>query len=135
MPPATGHTPLLLDTHTLFWVLEEPDSLSRRAYDYLHDPSREILVSAASAWEIGNKVRKGKWLKAAALEGEFVSRVTSAGYRLIDISAQEALFAARLAGSHKDPFDRILAAQALSLNIEILSIDPALDAFGVRRIW
>ena len=95
----------------------------------------EILVSAASAWEIATKVRKGKWPEAISLEANFTEAMSNAGFRLLHISVDDALRAGRLPGDHKDPWDRMIAAQALALDIPIVSIDSKLDAFGIRRIW
>lgn len=95
----------------------------------------EILVSAVSAWEIATKVRLGKLDPARRLEKAFVKNVTASGYQLLPISIEHALRAGRLTGSHKDPFDRMLAAQALQEDIPLISIDTKLDVFGVRREW
>jgi PIN domain nuclease of toxin-antitoxin system len=94
-----------------------------------------ILVSAASAWEIATKVRLGKLPGAEALERDFLEIVDEAGYTLLAIDAACALRASRLSGAHRDPFDRLLAAQALAGDIPVLGMDAKLDSFGVRRIW
>ena len=93
------------------------------------------MVSAASAWEIGTKVRIGKLPMATTLEEDFVAHIAQAGYALISIDTDIALRAARLPGEHRDPFDRIIAAHALAEDIPVISADPKLDLFGVRRIW
>jgi PIN domain nuclease of toxin-antitoxin system len=126
---------VLLDTHTLLWATIEPSSLSKRATVIIANPASEIYVSAASAWEIATKVRLGKLRGAEEFEREFLGDVDSAGYTLLPISAAHALRAGRLAGDHRDPFDRMIAAQALAEDIPILSIDPKLDSFGITRIW
>ena len=99
------------------------------------DQANSIVVSAASAWEIGTKVRLGKLPMAVSLEADFVAHIGQAGYALIPIDADIALRAARLPGEHRDPFDRIIAAHALAEDIPVISVDPKLDLFGVRRIW
>lgn len=86
-------------------------------------------------WEISTKVRLGKLPVAAALEGDLLRYIHEAGYTLLAISPADALRAGRLTGDHRDPFDRMLAAQALTLDIPILSIDRQLDTFGIRRLW
>jgi PIN domain nuclease of toxin-antitoxin system len=126
---------VLLDTHALLWAFVAPVSLSREASRILAGETDEILVSAASAWEIATKVRNGKLPEAIALELRFEEALTEVGYALLSIDAGIALRAARLPGQHRDPFDRILAAQALALDIPIVSKDPKLDQFGVRRLW
>ncbi len=126
---------LLLDTHTLIWATSSPESLSTAAASLISDEANEILISAASAWEIATKVRLGKLPEAARLEQNLLPLLDRAGYTLLPISVEDALRGGRLPGPHRDPFDRILAAQALTLNIPILSLDPQLDLFGTHRIW
>ena len=94
-----------------------------------------ILVSAASAWEIATKVRLGKLPGAESLEKDFLDVMEDAGYTLLSIDADSALRAGRLIGEHRDPFDRMIAAQSLAEDIPVLSTDSKLDLFGVRRIW
>lgn len=125
----------LLDTHTLLWANLSPSNLSRAAAEIINDEGNTIFVSAVSAWEIATKVRFGKLPEAEVMEREFMNDMKTAGYQLLPITVEEGLHAGRLAGDHRDPFDRMLAAQALSLDIPILSLDPKLDAFNVRRIW
>jgi len=95
----------------------------------------ELLISAASAWEIATKVRIGRFPEAETLERNLMEFATAAGYRFLAISFENALRSGRLAGNHADPFDRMMAAQALDLDIEIISNDTKLDQFGVRRVW
>ena len=126
---------LLLDTHTLLWAAFDDESLSPRARKMIQRRGSEVLVSAASAWEIANKYRLGRLNFARALVENFIERVTAAGYQLLPISAEHALRAGLLPGEHKDPFDRMLAAQAIHENIPLLSNDSQLDVFGIRREW
>jgi PIN domain nuclease of toxin-antitoxin system len=126
---------VLLDTHVVLWATLAPQTLSHTASKIISDESNTLLVSSMSAWEISNKVRIGKLPHAEALEFSFIEHMAEAGYTLIPLSAETALRAGRLLGDHKDPSDRMIAAQALALDIPIISIDPKLDAFGVRRIW
>jgi len=126
---------VLLDTHALLWAIIHPEFLSRRASSILTNNASSILASAASAWEIATKVRLGKLPGAEAFERDFFGVIDTIGYTLLSIDAETALRAGRLTAPHGDPFDRILAAQALALDIPILSKDPQLDLFGVRRIW
>ena len=125
----------LLDTHTLLWAVIHPEFLSRRASEIINDNANVILVSAASAWEIATKVRIGKLPGAEKLERDYMQVMEDAGYTLLSIDTGAALRAGRLVAEHRDPFDRMLAAQALALDIPILSPDPQLDKFVVRRIW
>jgi PIN domain nuclease of toxin-antitoxin system len=126
---------VLLDTHTLLWATLSPSFLSCKASTIIADEANVILVSAASAWEIATKVRLGKLPGAEALEREFLEVMDRAGYTLLAIDVASALRAGRLIAEHRDPFDRMLAAQALASDLPILSTDSRLDTFGVRRIW
>jgi PIN domain nuclease of toxin-antitoxin system len=126
---------LLLDTCTLVWALFSPDDLSQPSRALIAENSHSIYVSAASAWEIATKVRRGKFPQAEPLERRFLEVMDEAGYTLLSIDAAVALRAGRLSAEHRDPFDRIIAAQALSLDISVLSPDTKIDQFGVRRIW
>ena len=126
---------ILLDTCTLIWATLSSKAISAKARKLLADESNIILVSAASVWEIATKVRSGKMPEAEQLERNFLETMEIAGYTILSLDASSALRAARLPGLHRDPFDRILAAQALSLDIPVITPDPLFDQFGVRRIW
>ena len=126
---------VLLDTHSLIWAAIYPAKLSRKAASIIEDDSNVILVSAASAWEIATKVRLGRLAGAEHFELNFMDRVHAAGYSLRHISVEDGLRAGRLTGDHQDPFDRMIAAQALADDIPVISIDAKLDLFGIRRIW
>jgi PIN domain nuclease of toxin-antitoxin system len=126
---------VLIDTHALIWAGLEPTRLGKRAAAILADGSNEVFVSAVSAWEIATKVRLGKLPEAQRLEREFISSLESAGYTLLAITAAHALRAGRLDGDHRDPFDRMIAAQAIAEDIPVISGDTKLDSFGISRIW
>lgn len=126
---------VLLDTCTLIWATLSPSSLSREARETIADEANTILVSAVSAWEIATKVRLGKLPGAEKLERDYLDVIEDAGYTPLAIDTESALRAGRLVADHKDPFDRMIAAQAQRLDIPVLSPDPLLDQFGVRRIW
>ncbi len=126
---------VLLDTHVLLWSAFRPDLLSERAHQLLASDRNEILVSAASAWEIATKFRNGKLPDARDLVEEFVPRITQAGFLLLPISVEHALRAGRMPAEHRDPFDRMLAAQAIGEDLLLLSKDAQLDVFGVLREW
>jgi PIN domain nuclease of toxin-antitoxin system len=126
---------VLLDTHALLWATHFPDKLSRCAASVIANETSEILVSAASAWEIATKVRLGRMPEAAKFELNFLERVRDAGYSLLAVTVEDGLRAGRLIGEHQDPFDRMIAAQALADDIAVISADAKLDGFGVRRIW
>ena len=126
---------VLLDTHTLLWAILAPKALSQKAASLIQDPNITLLISAASAFEIATKVRKGKLPEAIELEARFTDAIEEAGYSMLPINASTALRAARLAGDHRDPFDRLIAAHSIELDIPIISADRQLDLFGIRRIW
>ena len=125
----------LLDTCTVIWATLSPQALSPRAQEAIANPANIVLVSAASAWEIATKVRIGKLPGAERLEHEYLQVMEDAGYTLLDIDSRVALRAGRLVSPHRDPFDRMLAAQAIQEDMPLISNDQQLDAFGVRRVW
>jgi PIN domain nuclease of toxin-antitoxin system len=109
--------------------------LSREALETISDEGNVILVSAASAWEIATKVRLGKLPGAEMLERDYLEVMEDAGYTMLDIDTESALRAGRMVAEHRDPFDRMIAAQAMGQDFPILSPDAQFDLFGVRRIW
>ena len=125
----------LFDTDGLLLAAIKPESLSRRAREFIANTANRLLVSAASAWEISTKVRTGQLAIASDLERNFLSRMQEAGYEVLPIEASVALRAGRMAGAHGDPFDRMIAAQALELDFPVIGSDAQLDSFGVQRIW
>jgi PIN domain nuclease of toxin-antitoxin system len=130
-----GRVNVLLDTHVLLWAILSPTSLTRKASKIIANPANAILVSAASAWEIATKVRLGRLPGAERLEAEFLEAMEGSGYELVPIHAEVALRAGRFRSEHRDPFDRVIAAQALQDDIPVLSSDEKLDTFLVQRIW
>ena len=126
---------VLLDTGTVIWATLSPSSLSPKVRNLIADPANEVLVSAASAWEISTKVRLGRLTGAEKLERDYLDVMDAAGYSLLAIDTESALRAGRLVANHRDPFDRMIAAQALALDIPVLSPDAQLDVFAMRRLW
>lgn len=126
---------LLLDTHTLLWSFNAAPSLSSRARRLIEDGGNEILVSAASAWEIATKVRLGKLPTGEELIADFEGYLAQLGCDALPISLEHALRAGRLPGEHRDPFDRMLIAQAQTEDLPIVSNDRIFDVYAVRRIW
>ena len=125
----------LLDTHALLWWLSADPALGKTARKIIAEPRNAIFVSAASAWEIATKVRLGKLPTAADLAADFTGHIEREMFQILAISAEHAVRAGLLPGAHKDPFDRMLIAQAQSENIPIVSNEAVFDAYGVRRIW
>ncbi len=125
----------LLDTHALLWWLSDDPALSKPARKFIAETKNTVIVSAASAWEIATKVRLGKLSTATELAADFVSFVGREGFELLPISPDHAIRAGLLPGPHKDPFDRMLIAQAQAESVPIVTNEVVFDAYGVRRIW
>ena len=126
---------LLLDTHAFLWWLEGNPRLSITAQSAIGDLTNTILVSAASAWEITTKHRIGKLPGAAVVAQDVPGCLATQGFEALPITLGDAAWAGNLVGEHRDPFDRILIAQALTHNLTLASIEKIFDAYGVRRLW
>jgi PIN domain nuclease of toxin-antitoxin system len=126
---------LLLDTHTIVWVMNDDRRLSRPARAAVASPSNSAFASAASVWEAATKFRLGKFPEAALLVDNPRRILAALEIEVISLSLEHARLAGTLAHSHKDPFDRMLAAQALLDNLAIVSVDTVFDDFAVSRIW
>ena len=126
---------LLLDTHTLLWWLSENPSLPASARKLIANKNHYVLVSAASAWEIATKVRLGKLPIALDLAHDFTAYLERGRFETLAVSAEHGIRAGLLPGPHKDPFDRMLIAQALAENLAIVSNDVEFDGHGVKRVW
>ncbi len=125
----------LLDTHAFLWRVADSARLSGPARGAIADESNDIAVSAVSAWEIATKFRIGKLPGCDALALDVASHIAGHGFEELAIDVADAACAARLPGSHRDPFDRMLAAQALAHNVPMVSVDSVFDGFGVPRLW
>lgn len=125
---------VLIDTHVLVWWLEDDSRLSRRASAIMKDSRSEILVSAAVGWEMAIKVNLGKIIPASVIE-RLEQAVASETFVSLPIALPHAIRAGLLPLHHRDPFDRLLVAQAQSLNIPLLSADHQLDVYEVQRLW
>ncbi len=126
---------VLIDSHVLLWFNNKPDELSPRVVTLLRDPSTIVFVSSMTAHELAVKYANGKLPEASALVNDFLGILSRYNFHELPYSISDALCAAKLEPSHKDPFDRALSAQALERNYALVSIDQMLDQFGVRRIW
>ena len=126
---------LLLDTHALLWWLFDDPKLPEKCRQLIADPGRDILVSSASAWEISTKHRLGRLPEAGALVRDIPKWIDRAGFRDLPVTIRHAQRAGGYLQSHRDPFDRMLAAQSELEDAPIVSRDEALDAFGISRIW
>ncbi len=125
----------LVDTHVLLWAATNDSRLSRPAISVLLDKGEAIHVSAVSGYEIANKFRIGKLPEASVLLSDFNRWVRELGFVLLPLTTAHAVRAGLFAGENRDPFDRLLAAQAEREALTLLSNDDKLDEFGVRRVW
>ena len=126
---------VLLDTHAFLWWLVDSARLSRVAYRAIADEENDILVSAASAWEITTKHRLGRLPEGATAALDVAASIARQGFEGLAISVADAERAGRLPGPHRDPFDRMLIAQAQGHSLVIVSIDAAFDSYVVQRLW
>ena len=126
---------LLLDTHAFFWWLSGSNRLSLPARQAIADEDNKVMVSAASAWEIATKHRLGKLPDAEALALDIPGAIAGQNFEELPITVEHAVRAGALPGPHRDPFDRMLIAQALSGNLVLVSIESLFDSYGVRRLW
>lgn len=125
---------LLLDSHSLLWSFGSPSRLSPAARDALLRPENRVYISAAAIWELSIKQNLGK-LDARVLLSDLKRVLFERRFLRLAISTDHALRAGQLPLFHKDPFDRMLAAQAQALNFPIISADTIFDRYGVQRIW
>jgi PIN domain nuclease of toxin-antitoxin system len=124
---------VLLDTHILIWSMVEPDRLSRSARLIIENSGNRILISAAVAWELAIKLKTGK-IKPPSLVDRLHASLDRALFSELPITIEHATRAGLLPLHHRDPFDRLLVAQALTLGIPIISADTLLEKYGVERI-
>ncbi len=123
---------LLLDTHAFFWAAADPDQLHADARAAIEDSTNAVLVSAAVAWEISIKVALGKLTVPADPAVWFPARVRSLGFQTLDISAAHGLAIAGLPDIHRDPFDRIMIAQAQIEGLAFVTRDPENQKYPVN---
>lgn len=126
---------LLLDTHALIWWLAGDAALSLRARDAINDEANGIAVSAASAMEVATKFRIGKLPDAALLAQDFEAIIAAQGFIELAISVHHARLAGEMNIAHKDPFDRLLIAQAQAEDMMLVSNEALFDGFAVKRLW
>jgi PIN domain nuclease of toxin-antitoxin system len=126
---------LLLDTHALIWWMSDNSALSATAYDAITDVDNRVYVSAASAWEIATKHRLGKLPLTGALAADLSEAIAVEGFAELPISVREGQAAGKLPGPHRDPFDRMLIAQALAESLTLVSNERLFDRYGVNRLW
>ena len=125
----------LLDTHTLIWFIEGDARLSAYARQLIEDEGNELFISIASLWEMAIKVSIGKLNLTQPFETLFPSQLEANSIEITDISVNHLKEVSRLPFHHRDPFDRLMIAQAKVEGFPIISVDMAFDAYGVQREW
>lgn len=121
---------LLLDAHTLKWWLEDAATLASGARDAIRDPGNDVLVSAASVWELEIKAASGK----LRIDADLIGAIGASGFMGVPISLEDAHAAAALPLHHRDPFDRMLVAQAHRLEAVIVSRDRAFEPYDIHQL-
>lgn len=125
---------LLLDTHTVLWLVGEPEKLSPSAIRAYHAGS-DLYLSVATLWEIANKVAIGKLDVGEGWAHSIPAALAKDGVRLLHVEPEDCARLSTLPLHHRDPFDRMLVAQALQRKLAILSVDKALEPYGVKVVW
>lgn len=126
---------LLLATHAFLWFVTDNPQLSATARALIIDPANDILVSPASYWETAIKVSLGKYPVSVPFEQFFTQGIAGNDFSILPIEIRHAAVLSSLPMHHKDPFDRMIVSQALSEKISVVSIDAAIDLYGVTRVW
>ena len=126
---------LLLDTHAILWWFAGSRLLTPAAREAIADRTNQKLVSAASAWEIATKHRIGRLSGAAELALNIPAHLARQGFVELAVTVEDGARAGALPGPHRDPFDRMLIAQALGDNLVVVSNEIVFDRYGVRRLW
>jgi len=124
----------LLDTHTFLWLLTEPEKLPAAVQALLAHPATSLALSQVTPWEMAIKTGIGK-LDVTEILDHFEAILVQGGYTLLETTIRQVVRCGKLPLHHRDPFDRLLIAQALELRMPIISRDPVLDRYGVERVW
>jgi len=126
---------LLLDTHAFLWFIMGSSNLSETARALIEDPANENLLSVASLWEMAIKVSLGKLTLASSFDDLIPRQLGLNGIELLNIKVDHTSVVATLPFHHRDPFDRLLIAQAIVEKMPMVSIDAAFDAYPIQRLW
>ena len=126
---------LLLDTHALIWLAENDARLSAPARQALEDEKNDLFCSVASIWELAIKASLGKLKLSVQLDTAFRRRLEENGFAVLPVEYTHAAHVLSLPWHHRDPFDRLLVAQAALEQLALVSHDRQLDAYGIVRIW
>ncbi len=126
---------LLLDTHALLWWLDGDRRLPPKVRRLIADETNTVFVSAASAWEIATKFRRGRLPGAADVASDVAGCLADQGFSALDITVRHAQRAGSLSVAHQDPFDRMLIAQSQMDDLPLVSNEDVFEEYGVTRIW
>lgn len=126
---------VLLDTHAFLWWIYGDRRLSSRARAVLSTEENDVYVSAASAWEITTKARLGRLPFAPDVAADVLGSILGQGFLPLDISTIHAQRAGALPEHHRDPWDRMLIAQAQAQGLALISNDAVFDEYGISRVW
>lgn len=128
-------TSYLLDTHAVLWWFTDSPRLSRNARDILGSADTDVFVSAASAWEIATKHRIGRLTHMPAIVERYQGLVVRNGFTELSVTTAHGLFAGSLVSDHRDPFDRMIAAQGILESLAVVSVDRAIAELGADVVW
>lgn len=126
---------LLLDSHALYWWWEAPERFNPATLDLLRSADTIVFASVVSLFELANKARVNKLATAILKLPELPAEIEAEGFGLLSVSSEHALLAGQLPGEHRDPFDRLLAAQSLVEKLALVSCDRAVHQFGCEVVW
>lgn len=126
---------ILLDTHAFLWFVMDSPKISKRATSLIESTENEVYLSVASVWEMAIKVSIGKLRIDESFEDFIMPELESNQFSLLNIEVRHLGKVVNLPFHHRDPFDRLLAAQSLTMNMPILSRDTAFDLYDVERLW
>jgi PIN domain nuclease of toxin-antitoxin system len=127
---------LLLDTHVMWWALYDSKRLSKTAREAITDATNDLLFSPITPWELATKLRIGRFPEAATLVGTFAESVAKLGAIELPVASRHGLLAGRLEWEHRDPFDRMLAAQSILEGARLVTVDRAFSTLpGVDILW
>lgn len=126
---------LLVDTHALIWAMDEPVKLSGPATIALQDPANDLLLSAATVWELAIKIGSGKLAFSIPYRRWMDKAIADLQLAILPVTVEYAERLTSLANHHKDPFDRLIIPQALVEGVSIVCADTVFDAYGITRLW
>ena len=126
---------ILLDTHAFLWFCGGDQRLTQKARETIENSSNQSLISIASLWEMTIKISLGKLKITQSIDNFFQDQIENNGFDLMPIEFLHLNILVNLPFNHRDPFDRLLIAQAISEKIPIISSDKAFDTYPVNRLW